>query len=87
MNRNSSRHTRKYSYQNLEPRQLLASIGSENGEVLVRGTATADEIELVGELHFRSFTIRINSDANLTQTFQYSEVSKLTVFAGVGTIA
>lgn len=72
------------TYGRLEPRQLLASISFESGEILVRGNATADVIELVGGADFQSFTVRINDAANLTETFQYSDVSKLTVFAGGG---
>ncbi len=87
MNRKKRSRTapaRSNNYQTLEPRQMLASIGFDNGEVIVRGNAGNDVIELVGSSDFQSFTVRINSDANLTETFQYSEVTSLLVFAGGG---
>ncbi|MDB2687673.1 hypothetical protein N9Y42_10725 [Mariniblastus sp.] len=79
----STRRT-SHSYQSLEARQLLASISFDGGEVVVQGNSTADVIELVGSSDFRSFTITINDDASLTETFQYSEVTKLSVFADGG---
>ena len=72
------------NFERCEPRQMLASIGFDAGEVLVTGDAGNDVIELVGSADFKSFTVTINNDANLTESFAYSDVSKLTVFAGAG---
>ena len=73
------------SYQSLEPRQLLASITTfETGEVRVIGNATDDVIELVGNADFQTFTVRVNNNADLTESFAYADVTKLTVFAGDG---
>jgi len=71
-------------YQKLEQRQMLASITFDSGELVVRGDATDDVIELVGSADFQSFTVTINSDPALTETFQYTDVTGLTVFAGDG---
>ena len=71
-------------FDKLEQRQLLASITFENGAVVVGGNATDDTIELVGNADLQSFTVKINNDPNLTETFQYSDVTELTVFAGSG---
>ena len=78
------RSTRRcLGYQNLEARQMLASISFDSGEVLVVGNATDDLIELVGSADFQNFTVRINNDPGLTESFQYSEVTELRVFAAV----
>ena len=72
------------SYQKLEPRQLLASISFEDGQVYVLGDATNDVIELVGSADFQSFTVRVNGNPNLTETFLYRDVTNLAVNAGGG---
>ena len=71
-------------YEVFEPRQLLASIVFESGSVFVRGNATDDHIELVGNSNRQSFTVVVNDDPKLTETFQYADVKQLTVFAGDG---
>lgn len=83
MIRKSSTRT-SLGYQKLEQRQMLASITFDSGEIVVRGDATDDLIELVGSTDFQSFTVAINSDPSLTETFQYADVTGLTVFAGDG---
>lgn len=83
MNRKSSTRT-SLGYQKLEQRQMLASITFDSGELVIRGDATDDLIELVGSADFQSFTVAINSDPSLTETFQYADVTGLTVFAGDG---
>ena len=77
MNRKSSTRT-SLGYQKLEQRQMLASITFDSGELVIRGDATDDLIELVGSADFQSFTVAINSDPSLTETFQYSDVTGLT---------
>ena len=71
-------------YEKLEPRRLLASVSFDAGNVVVRGTVGDDLIELVGGSSFQSFTVRINNDPNLTETFPYADVSRVTVFADRG---
>ena len=84
MSRKPSNRRSFQSYQPLEPRQLLASIAFNVGEVVVRGDATADMIQLIGNANYQSFTVSINDDTSLTESFDYSDVTKLTVFAGAG---
>ena len=85
MTRKHSTRRSFHSYQSLEPRQLLASITAlEGGEVRVVGNATNDVIQLVGAVDFKTFLVRINGDANLTERFAYSDVTQVTVFAGDG---
>ena len=71
-------------YEKLEQRQLLASITFDRGAVIVGGNATDDVIELVGNANLQSFTVKINNDPNLTETFSYADVTQLTVYAGSG---
>ena len=85
MSRKNSRRRSAHNYQTLEPRQMLASIATlDTGEVRVIGNATDDVIELVGNADFQTFTVRVNNNADLTESFAYSDVTKLTVFAGDG---
>lgn len=71
-------------YQKLEQRQLLASVIFDSPTVIVYGSAADDVIELVGNADFESFTVKINSDSNLTKTFSYADVAQVKVFAGSG---
>ena len=72
------------NYETLETRQLLASISFNDGNLLVSGTAGDDLIQLQGGADFQNFTIQINNDPSLTETFQYSEVNQVTVYAHQG---
>ena len=85
MSRKSSRRRSAHNYQTLESRQMLASITAlETGEVRVLGNNTADVIRLIGSSDFKSFTVSINNDPSLTESFAYADVTNVTVFANAG---
>ena len=85
MSRKNSRRRSAHNYQTLESRQMLASITAlETGEVRVLGNNTADVIRLIGSSDFRSFTVSINNDPSLTESFAYADVTNVTVFANAG---
>ncbi len=60
---------------------MLTSIdlNLDNGELTVTGTSGDDIIQLRGSTDFQSFTVTINQE--LTNTYDYADISKLTVFA------
>ena len=69
------------SFEKLEDRKLLASVTFDAGLVTVRGDNTADVISLTSSADRQSFTVDVNDDPSLSQTFDYSEVTGVTVFA------
>ena len=84
MNRKSLNRQSVCRYEKLEQRQLLASISLDSGSLIVGGDSTDDVIELIGNPDLQRFTVRVNSDPSLTETFRYADVTQLTVFAGGG---
>ena len=84
MSRKNSRRRSAHNYQTLESRQMLASIAFDTGVVVVRGSAGDDVIELIGSNDFQSFTVRVNDDPTLTESFQYADVSTVLVDAFAG---
>ena len=84
MPRKFSRRRSTLCYQSLEQRQLLASVSFDSGEVVVLGNASDDVIRLVGSSDFQSFTVSVDNSPELSETFQYADVTKLSVFAGDG---
>jgi len=78
----TSRHS--VGYQKLENREMLTSIVFDSGALVITGSDGIDNISLVGSSDFQSFTVSISSDPTLTETFLYSDVTELTVFAGGG---
>ncbi|MDB4766623.1 hypothetical protein OAG71_02930 [bacterium] len=84
MLRKFSRRRSTLCYQSLEQRQLLASVSFDSGEVVVVGSASDDIIRLVGSADFQSFTVRVDDSPELTETFPYEDVTKITVYAGDG---
>ena len=84
MSRKNSRRRSFQGYQSLEPRQMLASVAFDSGEVVVVGDASDDVIRLVGSADYRSFEVSVDNSPELTETFQYADVTKISVFAGAG---
>jgi len=70
----------------LESRQMLSVVGIENvaGEITVTGTSDADVIQLFENADAAGFQVRINGDPSLTETFQYADVTGITVNALAG---
>ena len=63
---------------------MLASVAFDSGEVVVVGDASDDIIRLVGSADYRSFEVSVDNSPELTETFQYADVTKISVFAGAG---
>jgi Ca2+-binding RTX toxin-like protein len=68
----------------LEDRVMLSSVVESGGVVTLRGSAAEDFITLYGNENETAFTVSINNDASLTQTFQNADVSKVVVYANDG---
>ena len=84
MLRKSSTRRSFHSYQSLEQRQLLASVTFDSGEVVVIGSAGDDVIRLIGSADFQSFRVSIDGSPELSETFQNTDVTKVSVFGGAG---
>ncbi len=65
---------------------MLASVNfnSGTGALVVVGNAIADTISLTNSADHQSFTVDINNNSSLQQTFNYSDVTSLRVVAGDG---
>ena len=65
---------------------MLASVNfnSGTGALVVVGNAIADTISLTDSADHQSFTVDINNNASLQQTFNYSDVTSVRVVAGDG---
>ncbi len=65
---------------------MLASVNfnSGTGALVVVGNAIADTISLTESADHQSFTVDINNNASLQQTFNYSDVTSVRVVAGDG---
>jgi len=65
---------------------MLAAVdfNSGTGALVVVGNAIADTISLTGSADYQSFTVDINNNASLQQTFNYSDVTSVRVVAGDG---
>jgi len=74
------------TFQKLEDRKMLAAVdfNSGTGALVVVGNAIADTISLTGSADYQSFTVDINNNASLQQTFNYSDVTSVRVVAGDG---
>ena len=63
---------------------MLASVTFDAGVVTVIGTSGDDLIQLVGSADFQTFTVDVNGDESVFSTFNRSDVSSVSVFAGNG---
>ena len=65
---------------------MLAAVNfnAGTGALTVVGNAIADTISLTGSNDYQSFTVDINNNASLQQTFNYSDVTSVKVLAGDG---
>jgi len=74
------------TFQKLEDRKMLAAVNfnSGTGALVVVGNAIADTISLTSSADHQSFTVDINNNASLQQTFNYSDVTSVKVVAGDG---
>ena len=74
------------AFQKLEDRKMLASVNfnAGTGALVVVGNAIADTISLTNSEDHQSFTVDINNNASLQQTFNYSDVTSVKVLAGDG---
>lgn len=65
---------------------MLAAVNfdSETGVLEIVGNASDDTISLTGSADYQSFTVDINNNGSLQQTFNYSDVSSVRVLAGDG---
>jgi hypothetical protein len=88
--RHISRRKRSYassfahSFGELEDRRMLASIVESGGLVTVYGTQQSDTIKILGNQSNSTFTVSINHDSNLTETFANNSVDKVLVWAWGG---
>ncbi len=65
---------------------MLAAVNfnASTGALTVVGNAIADTISLTGSDDYQSFSVDINNNASLQQTFNYSDVTSVRVLAGDG---
>lgn len=68
----------------LEDRQMLSSVSFDSGVVTIRGSASDDVIQLTGSADHQTFTVDVNGDPALAQTYNRIDVSEVVVFAGEG---
>ena len=62
----------------------MASVTFDSGIVTIQGDATADTFSLTRNNDQTSFTVAVNNDSSLTQTFSNANVSKVVVNAAGG---
>ena len=63
---------------------MLASVTEDGGVVTVLGDNTNDIISLSGNASQTAFTVSVNGDASLRQTFLNADISRVVVYSGAG---